>query len=102
MPFITEELWQSVASRALADKKPFIILAPWPISQPDLIKETALAKVAILKEMVEAVRHLRSEMHLDPAIKIPLIIESKESFAEFSPYLHLWQYPMRVEFVVTK
>lgn len=87
MPFITEELWQSVASRTLTDKKPFIILASWPISQPNLIKETALAKVAILKAMVEAVRHLRSEMHLDPAIKVPLIIESKESFAEFSPYL---------------
>jgi valyl-tRNA synthetase len=87
MPFITEELWQSVASRISVDKAPFIMLAPWPISQPSLIKDKALAKVATLKEMVEAVRHLRSEMHLDPTIKIPLIIEDKESFTEFFPYL---------------
>ncbi len=78
IPFITEELWQSV--RPLAGKKgESIMLAPYPKSQPEKIDARVEAEVALAKQVVNATRNLRSEMKIAPKDRITLYLTGKPS-----------------------
>ena len=74
IPFITEELWQTVAPLAGQAVQPgqSIACAPYPQAQPEHIDEAAEAEVARLKEWVDACRALRGEMQVSPAQRLPL------------------------------
>ena len=74
-PFITAELWETVAP--IAGRKPAgdsagILVAPYPKAQPEKIDAKADAWVAQLKSLVGACRNLRSEMSLSPAQRVPM------------------------------
>jgi valyl-tRNA synthetase len=75
-PFITEELWQTVAVVAgriqADDKAASISIAAYPVSQPERIDEHAEAYVARVKSLVDACRNLRGEMGVSPATRMPL------------------------------
>ena len=75
MPFITEELWQTVAPLANAKHTDSIMLAAWPVADVSKIKQDSLDKMAVLQDLMGAVRNLRGEMNLGPAVKAPLFIE---------------------------
>jgi len=87
MPFITEELWQTVAP--LAGKSGATIQTqPFPRANSDRIDAAANAKMVLLKDIVNACRALRGEMSLSPAQKVPLIIAGDAALlAEFAPYV---------------
>jgi valyl-tRNA synthetase len=92
IPFITEELWQTVAPKSGKDLsqclKQTIALQTYPVSQPEKIDEVSEAWVGELKLLVDACRNLRGEMQISPAMKVPLIIQGEESrVAQFIPYL---------------
>jgi valyl-tRNA synthetase len=72
IPFITEELWQSVAPLANA-KGDSIMLQAYPKADSSKIDSNASAQVALLQELTTACRSLRSEMNLSPAARVPLI-----------------------------
>ncbi len=86
MPFITEELWQTVAPLAKAKDADSLIVAAWPQVNAQLISESALAQMAGLQDLMHAIRNLRGEMGLAPSIKAPLFIEGGQ-MAAFLPYL---------------
>ena len=72
MPFITEEIWQTIGKMS-GRTGPSIMLEAYPKAQPEKIDEAAEAWVALLKEAVDACRSLRGEMSISPATKVPLI-----------------------------
>ncbi len=87
IPFITEELWQSV-KEAAGKSGDSIMSQPYPKAQPEKMDVRAEARMALMKEMVNACRSLRGEMNLSPALKVPLIaIGDTETIKEFAPYL---------------
>jgi valyl-tRNA synthetase len=83
VPFITEELWQSVAPLAGKTGKT-IMLAPYPKSQTEKIDEAVEREVALAKGVVNAGRTLRSEMKLAPKQRTPFYITGKPSAATVS------------------
>jgi valyl-tRNA synthetase len=87
IPFITEELWQSVAP--LAGKSgASIMLQAYPKADTGKIDETAITQIALLQELTTACRSLRSEMNLSPAARVPLIVAGDAKILNaLAPYL---------------
>ncbi len=87
MPFITEEIWQTIAP--MTEKNgASIMLEAYPKAQPDKLDEVAEAWVAKLKQMVDACRSLRGEMSISPAARVPLIAAGEsDKLVAYAPYL---------------
>ena len=87
MPFITEEIWQTIAP--MTEKHgASIMLEAYPRAQADKIDETAEAWVVQLKQAVDACRSLRGEMNISPAARVPLVAAGDaEKLAGYAPYL---------------
>ena len=87
IPFITEELWQSVAP--LAGKRGETIqLQPFPKANFERVDAVADAKMGLFKDIVNACRTLRSQMNLSPGQKVPLVATGDAAMlSEFAPYL---------------
>src|SRR3989475_239561 len=73
IPFITEELWQTVAPLA-ARKGATVMRAPYPKSQPERIDPAAERDMAVLKELTNAARNLRSEAKVPPKDRVALVV----------------------------
>ncbi len=87
MPFITEEIWQTIGPMS-GRTGSSIMLQAYPQAQPSKIDEADEAWVAQLKQMVDACRSLRGEMGTSPAARVPLIAAGDaEKLAEYAPYL---------------
>ncbi|WP_020166972.1 MULTISPECIES: valine--tRNA ligase [Methylotenera] len=87
MPFITEEIWQTIGPMS-GRNGPSIMLEAYPKSQPAKIDEAAEAWVALLKQAVDACRSLRGEMSISPAARVPLIASGEaDKLALYAPYL---------------
>ncbi|CAG1009294.1 valyl-tRNA synthetase [Burkholderiales bacterium] len=88
MPFITEELWQTVAP--LAGKSgETISLQPFPKPNDALRFPIDDTRVGVLKSIVDAVRSLRSTMGLAPGAKVGLLVTgdvAAHGVRDFGPY----------------
>jgi valyl-tRNA synthetase len=74
-PFITAELWNTVAvvaGRKAEGSSDTVATAAYPQAQPERIDPESDAWMARLKAVVAASRSLRSEMGLSPAERVPL------------------------------
>jgi valyl-tRNA synthetase len=70
IPFVTEDLWQSIAP--LAGKSGETIMrAPYPRAQREKIDEAAERDMAVLKLWTDKTRNMRSEGNVPPSEKIP-------------------------------
>ena len=87
MPFITEEIWQTIAP--MTEKHgASIMLEAYPKAQADKLDEQSEAWVAQLKQMVDACRSLRGEMSISPAARVPLVASGHaEKLTAYAPYL---------------
>ncbi|NLP12498.1 valine--tRNA ligase [bacterium] len=83
MPFITEEIWQSLPmkeSGATAVKS--IMLQPYPQPDPAALDKSAEAEMALLQSVIGAVRNIRGEMNVPPAKEAVLILNAEESLLQ--------------------
>ena len=87
IPFITEELWQTVAPLAGRKTTDSIMLAEFPQANLDKIVPAAFEQMDVLKGLVESVRNLRGEMGLGPGVKAPLFVEGGADLADMLKYL---------------
>jgi len=87
MPFITEEIWQTIGPMS-GRNGPSIMLEAYPKAQPNKIDEASEAWVALLKQAVDACRSLRGEMGISPAARVPLIAAGDaDKLTKYAPYL---------------
>ena len=87
MPFITEELWQTVAPLANAKHSDSIMLAAYPVADQEKIVPAAFDKMGSLKDLADEVRKLRGEMGIAPNVKAPLFVEGGSDLADCLKYL---------------
>jgi valyl-tRNA synthetase len=70
MPFITEEIWH-----AIYDERPplkSIALARYPRVNPEQVDVSAETEMAILQDLIVAVRNIRAELKIEPKVKAPI------------------------------
>lgn len=89
MPFISEELWQTIAPLANAKHTDSIMLAPWPQADAALVSTDAMKQMSHLQDLINTVRNLRGEMGLAMSVKVPLLVESSYDLSKLLPYLPL-------------
>ena len=91
MPFLTEEIWQTVSP--LADQAgESIMLAPWPGRQNDRLDAESEAEIEWLKEIIVGIRTIRSESNIPPATELPVFVVNateldRERFSRNEAYL---------------
>lgn len=76
MPFVTEEIWQSVkaATGQTADVES-IMLAPYPQADDSKIDADAEADIAWVQAVILGLRQIRGEMDIAPGKPLPVIVD---------------------------
>ncbi|KIN79018.1 valine--tRNA ligase [Sulfitobacter mediterraneus] len=70
MPYITEELWQTTASRAK-----MLVHADWPTySTADLLDADADRELNWVIGLIESIRSARQQMHVPAGLKVPMLV----------------------------
>jgi len=72
MPFVTEELWTVTAEGGVA-REGLLALAPWPLLI-GLEDEAAEAEIGWVVDVITAIRSVRTEMNIAPAMQIPMVL----------------------------
>ncbi len=84
MPFITEEIWQKAAP-LLGIEGDTVMLQPYPAVSADSIDEEADSAIEWIKNVIIAIRNIRGEMNISPAVNINVLLTKGSS----SDQLHL-------------
>jgi valyl-tRNA synthetase len=80
MPFITEELWTVTAEGGVA-RPDLLALSPWPVLA-GLEDEAAETEIGWVVDLITAIRSVRTEMNVAPAMQIPLLLTGVSSATE--------------------
>jgi valyl-tRNA synthetase len=75
MPYITEELWLRLPNREAES----IMISAWSEARDEWTDPEAEAQMAILQEMLGAIRNFRSEYSVEPNRKIEVVVRSADS-----------------------
>ena len=80
MPFVTEELWQTLPRRVDEGTTPdgqanTITCAAYPAETPEWVDEAAVAVLELLQVVITTVRTVRAELGVSPSRKLSLVIE---------------------------
>ncbi|HHW15664.1 MAG TPA: valine--tRNA ligase [Firmicutes bacterium] len=69
MPFVTEEIWQSLPHRGEA-----LIAAPWPKAPRALHDAAAEREMHLVTEVVRVIRNLKAEHKVEPGKAVPALV----------------------------
>ncbi|QSQ95569.1 valine--tRNA ligase [Acinetobacter indicus] len=75
MPYLTEEIWQTLAPK-LNISGETIMLAQYPVADQTLINDQAEADMQWLQGLIGAVRNIRGEMGLGNARLLPVLLQN--------------------------
>jgi valyl-tRNA synthetase len=89
MPFITEEIWQTLpgsvrnADCGRPNKKPgdtceSIMISPYPISDEKLINAEIEQDMQMVMDLIMAIRNIRGEMNIAPSMQIRAIVKVED------------------------
>jgi len=81
IPFVTEELWQSIKD----DRPRRLIAMDWPVFDASLINADVNAEIDWVVRLISQVRAVRSEMNIPPSAKLPMFL--KDAGADAARYL---------------
>ena len=94
MPFITEEIWQSLPQRQTA-----LIVAQWPVASEELNFATEEAHMESVMNAIRAIRNRRAEMNVPPSKKATLYVltAAPQVFAQGAGFIQRLAYADKVE-----
>ena len=94
MPFITEEIWQSIPHEGEA-----LISAQWPLVREDLSFKTECEQMESVMDAIRAIRNRRTEMNVPPSKKAALYVLTAKPrvFTEGEGFLQRLAYADAVE-----
>ncbi len=75
MPFITEEIWQSMKP-LLENNGETIMLQRYPVADNNLIDDVAEHELGWTKQFIESIRRIRSEMDIKPGKALPVLLNN--------------------------
>ena len=73
MPFITEEIWQSIKNHWPMEEESLVI-AKFPVADENLIDEKIAEEMGLIQEAISAIRNLRKQVNLSPALDVSAMI----------------------------
>lgn len=78
MPFITEEIWQTIAPLA-GVKGESIMRQPYPVADDNKIDEAAVAEMEWVMQFITGVRSIRSQMNIAPKKQLPVLLKDAQA-----------------------
>jgi valyl-tRNA synthetase len=90
MPFVTEEIWQALASKVDGIDEEALIIAPFPRGESGYRDEAAEREMELLIDVVRAIRNIRAEKKVEPAkvIEAYIVADGSRSVMESgTPYI---------------
>ena len=76
IPFISEAIYQQVASVLGMRGEVSVMVQQFPLYEPELENEQAEATMNWLKQVVVAIRTVRAEMNIKPSVTIPVYLKN--------------------------
>ena len=78
MPFLTEEIWQTI--KPLSGKQgATVMLEAYPVADESLQDEQAMNDIEWVKNFVLGIRRIRSEMDIKPSLKLNILLQDASS-----------------------
>ena len=83
MPFVTEEIWQTLKERVPADPDApdAIIIAEYPTADAAMLDQEAEDEIALVMETVRSIRNLRAEFRIQQHQRIDALLDLPEDGA---------------------
>ena len=82
MPYLTEQIWQTIAPLLGRKNNDSIVVADYPQTDASQISEQTEADMAWLQELIASVRNIRGEMKLGNAVRLPVLLQNVSSDEE--------------------
>ena len=76
MPYLTEQIWQTIAPLLNRKDTDSIVIAAYPQTDTAQISEQTEADMAWLQELIASVRNIRGEMKLGNAVRLPVLLQN--------------------------
>ncbi len=76
LPFITEEIWHRLRACGVDEMHETIMQAEWPAALPSLVKPELEGTINRVQDVVYAIRNIRSEMNIPPAMKVNTVLKT--------------------------
>ena len=89
MPFITEEIWQTLRQRCprrgierLDEPRESVMIAPWPDYPEAWVNETLFEQMTQLQQLIRAVRNIRSLFRIDPRAELDVLVKATNGYEQ--------------------